>query len=140
LKRSTIIILVLVTVIILVPVPRTRAYEDLVDTYDCTWDLVDGHSLHGGFVNMEDETKIVIDIESTEDVQVEVKDAVDTFYNELAKIHNATYWRTSASYDITITNPSLLGLGDDAVMSGSIKAYQMGAVGEWLPWWMHYLT
>jgi hypothetical protein len=85
---------------------------------------------------MQDETKIVVDIESTESVNVELKDASGTFYDSTKKIHSVSFSRFSASYDVSVTNPSLFGLGASAVMTGSINAYHVYVVQEWLPWWM----
>ena len=160
-KRSYVILIVIITIVLMAfPTPHSRTrqesyteYEtvtktDLVKTLDCSRTLQDGYTRQVGWTDMQDETKIVVDIESTEGVTVELTDASATFYDSNKKVHSVTFTRFSASYDVSVENPSIFGLGDSAVMTGSIKAYHVYEAQvpvtkyrtvpyeEWLPWWM----
>ena len=136
-KKSYIAIIVTVAIVLVVfPTPRSHIRQDLVKTLDCSRTLQDGYTLPIGWTNMQDETKIVVDIESTESVNVQLKDVSGTFYDSTKKVHSVTFTRFAASYDVSVTNPSLFGLGDSAVMTGSINAYHVYETTDWLPWWM----
>jgi len=75
-------------------------------------------------------------------------EAFTWFYDFTKKTHSVTYTRTSASYDVSVTNPTLFGTGSSALMTGNIKAYHVYQAQvavtkyrtvnyqEWLFWWM----
>ena len=92
---------------------------------------------------MPNEAKIVVDIESNEDIKVKLTDGHGVFYDAIKKVHNATFFRsnqfkylsgsyppydlegTDATFDVSVTNLLHFGEGDSAAMSGSIKAYHV---------------
>jgi len=158
------------------PIPHARTrqesyieYEavtktDFVKTLDCLRTLQDDDTLHGDWTDMPNEAKIVVDIESSEYVNVKLTDRHGVFYSKNKKVHNATFIRsnkskygmpyiydpegTDANFDISITNFQGYGQGDSADMMGSIKAYHVHETQkeitkyrtvpyeQWLPWWM----
>lgn len=149
--RLLIAIIVLVVMGIVFPTPHTRTVEDLVETLDCNRTLQDGESLSVAWTNMQGNTKIVVSITSSEDVQVRLKgmnSESDTFYNYYQKTHGVQYTREYPSYNVTVWNPTSSGYGCDvcgpiwtgdgspAEMSGTIQAYHVYEIQEWLPWWM----
>ena len=85
---------------------------------------------------MQDETKIVVDILSTENVRVKLIDSLGTFYDSTMKNHGVTFTRLSTSYDASVANSTIFATGPSAVMTGSIKARHVHVVQIWLPWWM----
>ncbi len=139
-KKSYVAIIVTVVTVAIVlaifPTPRLYTRQDLVKTLDCSQTIQDGYYISVGWTNMQDETKIIVDIQSTENVNVELRDVSGTFYDSTKKVHSVSFIRFTASYDVSVTNPSLFGLGASAVMTGSITAYHIYVVQEWLPWWM----
>ncbi len=162
-KKKHVILLVIVAAIFIAftfPTPHARTRQESYTEYEtvtktdqvysllCSRTLKDGYSLSMGWTDMQDETKIVVDIQSTEEVRVKLKDITSTFYDSTRKIHDVTFLRSKVSYDISVENPSLFGTGPSAVMTGSIKAYHIYEAQElitkyrtvpytkWLPWWM----
>jgi hypothetical protein len=137
---------------------------DLVKTLDCSRTLQDDDTLHGDWIEMPNEAKIVVGIESSEDVKVKLTDGHGVFYDAIKKVHSATFIRsnqfkylsglyppyepegTDAIFDVSVTNLLHFGKGD-SVMSGSIKAYRVYeeqvpvtkyrtvTYEQWLPWW-----
>ncbi len=177
-KRSYIILTCIVAIVLVTfPIPHARTrqesyieYEtvtttDLVSNLDCSSTLQDDSTLHGDWTEMPNEAKIVVDIESSEDVKVKLTDGHGVFYDAIKKVHNATFIRsnqfkygmgsqppyepegTDATFDESVTNLLHFGQGDSAVMSGSIKAYRVYEeqvpvtkyrtvpYEQWLPWW-----
>ena len=143
-------------VLVTFPIPHSRTrqesyieYEavtktDLVETLDCSNTLQDDDTLHEDWTEMPNEAKIVVDIESSEYVNVKLTDGHrGVFYTKNKKVHNATFIRsnqfqylsgyyppydpegTDANFDISITNFQGYGQGDSAVMSGNIEAYRV---------------
>ncbi len=178
-KRSYIILTCIVAVVLVTfPIPHSRTrqesyieYEtvtttDLVSYLDCSNTLQDDDTLHEDWTDMPNEAKIVVDIESSEYVNVKLTDGHGVFYDAFKKVHNATFIRsnqfpyfmgshppyepegTDATFDLSVTNLLHFGQGDSAVMTGSIKAYHVHETQEevtkyrtvpyeqWLPWWM----
>ena len=161
-KRSYIAIIVIVAIVLMTfPIlhARTRQesyieYEavtltDFVKTLDCLHTLQDDDTLHEDWTDMPNEAKIVIDIESSEYVNVKLTDGHGgVFYTKNKKVHNATFIRsnqfpnfmgsqppydpegTDANFDISITNFQGYGQGDSADMTGSIKAYRVYEIQE----------
>jgi hypothetical protein len=138
------------------PIPHARTkqesyieYEtvtttDLVSNLDCSNTLQDDYTLHEDWTDMPNEAKIVVDIESSEYVNVKLTDGHGgVFYTKNKKVHSATFIRskkfskygmasytydpegTDANFDISITNFQGYGQGDSADMSGSIKVYRV---------------
>jgi hypothetical protein len=160
------------------PIPHSRTrqesyieYEtvtttDLVSNLDCSSILQDDYTLRGGWTDMPNEAKIVVYIESSEDVKVKLSDGHGVFYDAIKKVHNAMFIRsniiqylsgyyppydpegTDATIDVSVTNLLHFGQGDSAVMTGSIKAYHVHETQkeitkyrtvpyeQWLPWWI----
>lgn len=133
------------------PTPHTRTVEDLVETLDCEGSLEDGESLSVVWTNMQGNTKIVVSILSNEDVQVlltGINSESYTFYSLSQKTHGVEHTREYPSYNVTVWNPTWSGYGCDvctpvwsddgssAEMTGSIEAYHVYEIQEWLPWWM----
>lgn len=63
-----------------------------------------------------------------------------TVSNEQRKTHDCTLHANGPSLYVEVKNPSLLGLGPSAVVSGDTKIYhdhetQLSFI-EWLSWWM----
>lgn len=141
-KRNYIILIVIVAVVLVAfPTPHTREKQDLVKTLDCSRTLQDGESLQELWVDMQDETRIVIHIESSEPVQVLISTSgylgtLYPLYIQEKKVHYLSAIFSYNSYEIFIENPTIFATGPDAVMSGSIKAYHIYETQEWLPWWM----
>ncbi len=162
-KRSYIILTCIVAIVLVTfPIPHARTrqesyieYEtvtktDFVKTLDCSNTLQDDDTLHGDWTEMPNEAKIVVDIESSEYVNVKLTDGHGgVFYTKNKKVHNATFIRskkfskygmdshppydpegTDATFDISITNFQGYGQGDSAVMNGSIKAYHVHETQE----------
>jgi hypothetical protein len=81
LRRNEIILLVIIVTILIAggfPTPHRRIREDLVETFDCSTTLVDGGSLVDAWSGLHDQTKIVIDIHSSEDVNVRLSAVIST--------------------------------------------------------------
>ena len=84
--------------------------------------------------------RIVVNIESTEDVIVYIKSVEGIICNERGKVHHYTLYASGPSLYVKVENLTIFGLGPSAVISGDIKIYhdyetQVTYV-EWLPWWM----
>lgn len=138
-KRNHIIILIIIIAVVVVvafPTPHIRLKQDLVKTLDCSTTLADGQSLGQGWVDMLDKTKIVIDIQSSESVDVTINGGTITLYSQSGKIHAYTNTYSFASYTVSVINPTWFGTGPAAVMTGSIKAYHVYNETVWWPWWM----
>ena len=85
---------------------------------------------------MQNITKIVIDIQSTEEVEVLIsnKTVVLYGYNDITHAFSGIF--SSKSYIVSVINPIWSGTGLSTDLTGSIKAYHFDRETEWLPWWM----
>lgn len=66
-----------------------------------------------------------------------IKSVEGTVSNEQKKVHDYTVYANGPSLYVEVKNPTLLGLGPSAVVSGDIKLYHDYETSyiEWLPWW-----
>ena len=142
-KIIAIIVVVVLGFVAFFPTTHVRNNEDLVETLDCSRTLSDGASLSAGWTDLKDQTKIIVQIPSNEDVQVTLKGVPSAtiydpvvIYDETKKLHSITFTRSDVTYEITVRNPTWFGTGPSAVMTGSIKAYHLYDSQELLPWWM----
>jgi len=138
-----IVAVVVIGVVALFPTEHIRNIEDLVETLDCSKTLSDGASLSDGWTDMKDQTKIIVQIKSNEEVKVTLEAVPSStiydpvvIYAETKKLHSITFTRSDVSYEITVWNPTWFGTGPSAVMTGDIKAYHLYDVHQLLPWWM----
>jgi hypothetical protein len=139
LKRENALIIVLVAIVVIavvIPTPRLRTEQDLVKTIDCTTTLGDGDSILQGLLNMEDNTKFVIDIVSSGDVDVKIETGKTVLYFSRSKLHAYSFTRPEESFEVSVENPTVWGLGPSVNIEGNIKVYHVYNVTEWLPWWM----
>ena len=137
-KRSYLIGVVIVIAIAVgfFPTPHLRTKQDLVENLGCTLTLEDGDHIDQGWVDIQNPIKIIIDIQSTEEVEVELKSVSTTIYFQTGTVHAYTGTSSYASYTVSVTNPTLFATGSSAYMTGSIKAYHVYEVQQWVPWWM----
>jgi hypothetical protein len=148
LRRNELILLVIIVITLIVgafPTPHKRIREDLVETLDCSTTLVDGGSLVDAWSGLQDQTKIVVDIHSSEDVNVRLSAVISTdiyeailLYNQVRRVHSVTFMRSDPAYEMTVYNQRTgwWGSSANAEMSGSIKGYHVYEEVEWLPWWL----
>ena len=98
-KRSYVILTCIVAIVLVTfPIPHSRTrqesyieYEavtktDLVKTLDCLRTLQDDYTLHDDWTEMPNEAKIVVDIESSEDVKVKLTDGVQFTGEDTIKV------------------------------------------------------
>lgn len=134
-----IMVVVFIAIIVLLPTPHIRTVEDFVALIDCQRVLTDGESFQENLTDMLDETRIVINITSSDDVHVLITgtNGSQTFivYNYTTTSHTAQRTRDYRSYNITVLNPTGVGRGATSV-NGSITVFHVHDVEEWLPWWM----
>lgn len=138
-KRNSIIILIVIVAIALifvVPTPHVRAKEVLVKTFDCSTTLQDGYYITQGWVDLKDKTKVVIDIQSSQSVDVSVKSGTLPVYSQSGAVHAYSFTTSLTSFVFTVTNPTWLGTGPSAVITGDIKGYHIYNETVWLIWWM----
>ena len=140
---TIVVVIVVLGVVVAFPTAHIRNNEVLVETLDCSRTLSDGEYFAAGWTDMEDQTKIIIQIQSGEDIQVTLKGVPDVtiydpvvIYDESKKLHSITFTRSDVTYEITVRNPTWFGTGPSAVITGSIKAYHLYDSQELLPWWM----
>jgi hypothetical protein len=118
------------------PTPHTRFREALVHTFGCTIALQDGGAISQEWMDMQNSTKIVIDIQSTEEVVVTISNGTMVLYSANDTIHAFSGIFSSNSYIVSVKNPIWSGTGLSTDMTGSIEAYRFDRQTEWLPWWM----
>ncbi|MGD8544241.1 MAG: hypothetical protein PVG48_03905 [Candidatus Bathyarchaeota archaeon] len=142
-KIIAIVVIIVVLGVAVFPTTNVRNNEDLVKTLDCSRTLSDDESLSDGWTDMEDQTKIVVQIQSDEDVRITLKGVPNAtvydpvvIYDETKEFHTVTIIRSNVTYEITVRNPTWFGTGPSAVMTGDIKAYHLYNVHQLLPWWM----
>ena len=142
-SRSNIAIVLLVVFIVIValfPTAHTRIRKNLVKTIDCYRTLADGESLQESLTDMQDKTRIRVNIVSNEGVQVFLTGINDSttldIYSLVKNIHIIQHTEDYTSYNITVWNPHGPDSGSSANMSGDIKVYHVWDDVEWLPWWM----
>ena len=145
LKQNEVILLIIIITTLIIagfPTPHLRIREVLVETLACTTTLVDGGSLVDAWSGMQDQTKIVIDIHSTEDVNARLSAVISTeiyqavlLYDQVKRVHSITFTRSDPGYEMVVYNqPSWWG--PSASMTGSIRAFHVYEEAEWLPWWL----
>ncbi len=159
-KRSYVILLVIVAIVVTAfPTPHSRTrqesyieYETVIKTdlevnYGSFGTLKDGHYLDWGRSDLPSDLKIVVDVSSTETLEIRIKSVSDNVIKTL-KEHHYTVITEGPSLYFNIQNPTLLYLGTTAVISGDINIYheyeaqvpvtkyQTVPYEQWLPWWM----
>ena len=138
--RNKVPVLIFVIVVLVVigvfPTPHSRFREFLVKTFDCSTTLQDGDSISQNWVDMQNITKIVVDIQSTEEVEVLISNETYVLYGYNNTNHNFSGIFSSTSYIVSVINPIWSSTGLSAEVTGSIKAYHFERETEWLPWWM----
>ena len=129
--------IVIFLIIVLVPTPHSRTRQENKRTVNCHSSPFQDGDFIGTFFDLQGWHKIEIDIESNEEVQIRLKDETGTFYSSTKKVHDFIgYRRSDAYYNITIINPTSIGNGSTAIVSGTIVAYEIVEYTEWLPWWI----
>ncbi len=139
LKRNYSVLLAIVAIVavgLAFPTPHRRFREVLVETFGCDTTLQDGESISQNWVDMQNITRIVIDVESTEEVVVSISNETFVLYSYNDTIHALSGVFSSKSYLVSVTNPIWSGTGLSTDMAGSIKAYHFDRETEWIPWWM----
>lgn len=137
-KRSYLIglLIILVVAVTFFPTPHLHTKQDLVKTLDCSTTLEDGDSISQNWVDMQDQTKIIIDVQSTESVDVALTNGTTIIYSQSGTVHAYTDTHSETAFTVSVTNPTIFGTGPAANMTGSIEGYHLCEVQEWLPWWM----
>lgn len=136
---------IIILVAILFPTPRVRTeYEfkrDLEGVLDCSWTLADGNYRYWDLTDMPKDLVFEVSITSTEEVTVEIRTASGTLSKKTDKFHNYKVYADGPSLRVSVTNPSVFGLGASAVVSGDMDIYHEYEdeirYTEWLPWWMN---
>ncbi len=141
-NRNRIIVIVAVFVVGVVaffPTIHVRSNEEVLYTYDLPETLPDRGTCGTSWNVMNDQTRLIVQIQSNYDIQVSLKGVPNAtvydpvvFYNETKKLHNITFIRSDVTYEAILRNPT----GSSAVLTGSIKTYHLYDVHELLPWWM----
>jgi len=155
-------IIVVIVAALLFPTPHYRIrqepyveYEtvtksDLVGLLDCSGTLKDGWLWHWDETNLPADLRILVEISSTEEVQVYMKSVAGEVTRRSGKEHGYTVYASGPSLYVEVKNPSFLGLGlgTSAVISGEISIYHdyteqvpitkyhTITYTEWLPWWI----
>jgi len=147
-KKTYILIGVALAIILLFPTPHTYTtkepvygyvtrerqvpytdYEfqtkrDLVKTIPVPNVIKDGYYYYQDLYGLPDGTLyITVDISSTEDLEVLIKDTSGTIYDYDSRRHYGYIYGRGPVLYVKIANPSILGLGPDAVCSGKIEIY-----------------
>ena len=136
-KQIYVSLIVIVAILLVVfPTPHPYLKEDLVKTVDCSTTLQDGWSISDGWVDMQDLTKIIVDIHSSESVNVVIQSGSTYIYSQSGNTHAYTDTRSENAYVVSVTNPTLLGMGPSADVTGDIRAYHIYNETQLLPWWM----
>ena len=135
-KVPVLSVVIVVFTVLVCPTPHTRFREFLVKTFDCSTTLQDGDSISQNWVDMQNITKIVIDLQSTEEVEVLISNQTVVLFGYNDTIHVFSGIFSSNSYSVSVINPMWSGTDLSAEITGSIKAYHFERETEWLPWWI----
>lgn len=152
--------IILVLAIVVYPTPHERVkttsyieYETFIqtDTYTrlrCSTTLDDGYRINWDLSDTPDELVFDVNVSSTEEITILIESVDDVEYRQNAKIHKTSFVCNGPSIYVEVYNPTLLGTGPSAVVSGEIvityrhevsrpvTKYQSVPVTQWLPWWM----
>lgn len=154
------IIVVAILLILLIPTPHSRTKQesytefetvtktDLIKTLPCSGTLKDGDRWEWGLTDLPTTLKVIVKLSSTEEVNVVIESVSGVDLSKSGKSHDYSFYSKGPSLKATVTNPTLLGLGPSAVISGNIEIYheyqaqvpvtkyRTVPYTEWLPWWM----
>ena len=139
-RRILLLIIAIVIIIVAVfPTPHVRTNSEITETIDLNTTLADGQIMQEIWTDMPDQTKIIVFLSSNTEVQVLLTGSngvENTYYNLTQTTHGVEYTREYSTYNVTVWNPTGIGDGSSAELSGNIQAYHIYDMTEWLPWWM----
>ena len=159
-SKKWILIVIVLAIVLGFPTPRegvkTISYTDYetfiqTDAYTrlrCSRTLEDGHKINWDLHDTPDELVFDVDVSSTEEIVILIESVDEIEYRRDAKIHKTSFECNGPSIYVEIYNPTLLGTGPSAVISGDIvityehevsrpvTKYRSVPITQWLPWWM----
>ena len=119
---------------------KTEFNSDLLMTLYSSTSLQEGYYRYWELTDLASELKLEVSIDSTEEVIVYIKSTQGVVCNEQQKVHHYSVNCNGPSLYVEVKNPSVLGLGSSAVISGNIEVFhdyeEQVTYNEWLPWWM----
>jgi len=158
-----IISLVVVLLVIFFPVKKdamvTEHYTEEIEVlerelkqeFDCDIEIKTRDTVEESYTDLGDNIRIVIDVASTQDINLEIQSSEKLEINEKAKIFNYNFTTKGTSLVIKMFNPNYPIVGRDAQLSGKIQIYHEYLTVEtidktrqvpgkvWTIWWFRYI-
>ena len=138
------VVILLVVIVAFFPTPhariRTEFNSNRINTLDCSNILEDGDRMYWDLTNLPSGLKIDVSLDSSEDVIVYLRSTQGVISQKEQMIHHYSVTCVGPSLYIEVKNPTFLGWGPSAAVSGEIKIFnyqeEQISYDEWLPWWM----
>ena len=135
-RKIILIVGIAVAVALLFPTPHvytvtepvygyvTKTARDLVKTLDCDGVLSGGYCWNWDLYDLPDGTLyIVVDVSSTDDVEITIKDKTGVIYDVCSKEQYYHVYGVGPVLEVEVYNPPGILHNPDAVISGEIKIY-----------------
>jgi hypothetical protein len=123
--------------------------EEYLRTLDCSTTLPDGQSLEFDVSPLNDSTRFVFGVTSTQEIRIMVTGrTTPILYEATRSQHFGNQTGEDWKFSVEVWNPSLTYTGPSAEVSGNIKVYRIYQAEttvwksrtvpytQWLPWWM----